>query len=491
MLRDPGTRLALSAAAFLAGALLVGAAPPAFAQATAYDVLGQSEIDENPGDPQSLNEMVAKVKDMQAQGKNRGEIAQFISGVVDRRLSSTNRVSAAGGDSYGVFLPGPTEAFGGTPSEWSKRFETFTSQRESFGLPGGAFARSEPSERANWAWNNGVGNCREAQAISYTILSRAGIPAHMVQSNAGNGHDFVVIGATPAANMGDPTTWGADAWVVDGWTGDALTAEQALKSPHHANGGKAEMSDRTGTLAHPERDKRWAELEGKGILVLQVIDKATRRGIDRLGVRIEAGDASVSGATSNGGRFTTNLPVGPAKVTVLGTSQYAGASVSVEMAERETREVSVALEQMAEEAPPVAPAASGSLIGQGRAEYPVWITGAARFEHKEGALTVQMVIDLDRGTVGGQIGGSLSAVVVSGKDRQNVSSTMNGSFRGSYHGSPDVGTFDGVADVLETAMGQRVPVRGRFSGTLRGPWVECTFFLDVNRIVFRFPVRPR
>ena len=54
-------------------------------------------------------------------------------------------------------------------------------------------------------------------------LEAAGIDVRVFNSNAGGGHEFTVVGLAPGADPNDPSTWGPDARVVDGWTGRSLT----------------------------------------------------------------------------------------------------------------------------------------------------------------------------------------------------------------------------------------------------------------------------
>lgn len=441
-------------------------------------------------DPASLDLTIDRIRTMHEQNSSNREIAVYLSAVIDRRLSSTNRVSFSGGDSYGMFLPGPAEALGGAKSEWSRRFDRFNQDRETFGKQLGGISRSDLTERAIWSWDNRVGNCNEAQAVSYYILSRAGIPARTITSNAGSGHDFVVIGATEGFNANKPSTWGPDAMVVDGWTGEALTPAEASESSYHGNEGQATMSDRTGVIVKPDQDRFWSELSGKGILFVHVTDKKTKHGIDGATVRVQGNDVNVTETTSHGGKVTLTLPVGNADIQVTPPSQdYEPASRTAEISEQRRLEVSIALEPVMEEEIIPLPVAAGRLVGEGSVPYAMQASGAVRVTNNRGQLTLNMSIDVEKQSVSGTLDGSFSATLISDQSQEQVSATLTGPISGSFSGTANSGTFNGTTSLTQSGTGGTVQGSGSFSGSLSNGGVYCLMLLGEDRFEFRFPVR--
>jgi hypothetical protein len=334
-----------------------------------------------------------------------------------------------------------------------------------------------------------VGNCNEAQAMSYYILSRAGIPARTISSNAGSGHDFTVIGVTPQFNANDPSTWGPEAMVVDGWTGEALTPAEARESAYHGNSGQAAMSDRTGVIVKPNQDRFWEELVGKGILFVQVLDKKTSKGLDGVSVRVRGEEVNVTESTTNGGNVTMTLPAGKVDIQVVPpTGDYTPSSSSADIGERRRINLAIPLESVtrAETEPP--PVAAGRLEGQGSAPYAAEASGAVRVVNNRGLLTLKMIIDIQNNSVSGSLGGSFSATLVSDDFQENISATLNGPITGRFSGNVNSGQFQGTVSVTQSGTGGTARGSGRFSGTLSNGRVHCVMLLAEDRFEFRFPV---
>lgn len=433
-------------------------------------------------DPESIEATIAKIKKMREAGALNDKIASYLSGVVDRRLSSDNTVSYSGGDSYGLFLPGAFEMFGGEKSEWSKRFEHFNNEREYFGKTGskGVIRRSDLTERAYWAWNNQVGNCNEAQSISYYVLSQAGIPARPVTSDAGNGHDFVVIGCDPGFQANDPTTWGPWAMVVDGWTGDALTPQEAFESWHHSNRGKATMSDRTNEIVKPQQDKLWEEMEGKGILFIVVSDKKTKKPIKGVNVQVYSEQGNISQTTSAKGFVTFTLPVGNVQIHIPATFQkYTGASTSAQIKERRRKVIKISLKPAFKTpAPAPTPEPKPPILSEPK---DILLTGTNKWKTQNGGSgKIKLTIDLATGKVTGSISGRHPSV-------RGTMATLRGQINGTYTGDAESGSMNG--SVKYNPRGIRGGVRigsDELHGTLENAVIDGSFYGGRIKKTFRY-----
>lgn len=443
-------------------------------------------------DPHSLDETVRYVANMRLAGSSNQEIAQYVSRVVDRRLSSTNRISFSGGDTYGLFIPGPAEIAGGNRSEWSRRFDRYDRERESFGKPQDEITRSDLTERAIWSWANRVGNCNETQAITYYILSNAGIPARTIASNARSGHDFVVIGFAHGFDPAVPSSWGPDAYVVDGWTGDALSAQESYESSYHHDRGRATLTDRTAIIVRPDQDRRWKELEGKGILFVQIVDKKTKKGLDGVSVRASAPGINETQTASNGGKVTFVLSaVGAVSIHAASPSEdYQTVRSSTEIRERRRVEVTLPLERIQEISQPPPARAVQSLKGQGTVSYAAQAWGDVRIINNKGSLTLTLTVDLENESVSGELKGSFSATLVGEDFRQEISTVLSGSIAGGYSGNVHSGQFrGGTAKATQSGFGGTVRGSGNFSGGVSNGQARCDVTLAGESFKFRFPVR--
>ncbi|MBV8757060.1 MAG: hypothetical protein JO257_07295, partial [Deltaproteobacteria bacterium] len=195
-------------------------------------------------DPNELDDVVAEVKAMRARGASNADIAAYVTGVVDRRITNFNSFE---GDiaktrswlSSGEWRYIVNDGISGTgiaaspgtkaqpaidpdqaPNEFD-RWEKFDEEREHVDVTPGRYYE----DRARWAWKNGFGQCAENSAVTYYILKSAGIPAQMVEVP---GHAFTVMGIAPDAKGEDLDTWGKDAYIVDSWHGISPQAQRSF-----------------------------------------------------------------------------------------------------------------------------------------------------------------------------------------------------------------------------------------------------------------------
>lgn len=169
---------------------------------------------------ESLGDIIKKVRDMYAQGVERTTIAAYITEKVDARIKSTNN----------------DEIFE-DPLNW---FRLLGQRNLNTELESEAY-----NDVANVAWTNGLGNCEENSAIVYYILKKAGVPENVrIVRNAK--HSFTVWDIHPSATIGEPSTWGDNALVVDPWLGRTTTREEVESGRWFMNGDpNVELTDWT------------------------------------------------------------------------------------------------------------------------------------------------------------------------------------------------------------------------------------------------------
>ncbi len=167
-------------------------------------------------DPDTLDEAVRVVRTLDQAGTPRDEIAAWLTGVLDRRMVNVNsfeRMSIPG-NWLSVFGESAADkAFG----EWRDRNDF------------------DYRHTAEWAWENRLSQCSEQANTAYYILKHAGVAGN-VRILTAPGHEIAVWGMADGADPNDPTTWGGDAWVVDGWLGKALSAAEAQENPYLKGG---------------------------------------------------------------------------------------------------------------------------------------------------------------------------------------------------------------------------------------------------------------
>lgn len=183
-------------------------------------------------DPETLDEAVQMVRSLQQSGASNQRIGAWLSEVLDRRITNVNsleRMSIAGNWLRIFGESAADRAFG----EWRDGNEDYDYRKS-----------------AAWAWANRLGQCNEHACTAYYILKRAGVAGDLRILVAPN-HEFVVWGMSPGAIADDPTTWGDDACVVDGWLGKATTAHGALTGTYYKGGGSRVLDDATRKYDQP------------------------------------------------------------------------------------------------------------------------------------------------------------------------------------------------------------------------------------------------
>lgn len=284
-------------------------------------------------DPATLEALITRVRTMQESGATNQAIASYLAGVTDRRLSSNNRFSLAGNDFYTQLWDYP----GGTrtgrllenPSQRDRDWRQ--DDRE-------VISQSAVTSKALWAWNNRVGNCNEAMSVTYYVLQQAGLLAQALEKP---GHDYTVLGMAADANPNDPRTWGPNAVIVDGWTGEAVPAAQAVKNTRYVTAnGEGVVFVSAGY--NPRADTRYEEMDGKGII--RVFVKRQDEGVAVDGVSVAAG--GVTATTGNGGRAVlTGVPAGVQVVSATppGEAWLMPGSVSLTVASRRKYNATITL----------------------------------------------------------------------------------------------------------------------------------------------------
>lgn len=173
-----------------------------------------------PEDPTALDGAIQAVRDMEQAGVPRAQIASWLTGVLDRRVVNVNsfeRMSIPG-NWLSVFGESSADkAFG----EWR--------DRNDFNY----------RNTAEWTWEHGLGQCSEHANTAYYILKQAGVAGN-VRILTAPGHEIAVWGMADGADPNNPTTWGDQAWVVDGWLGEALSPAEALQNPYLKGAGSGE-----------------------------------------------------------------------------------------------------------------------------------------------------------------------------------------------------------------------------------------------------------
>ncbi|MCR3923055.1 MAG: hypothetical protein NUK65_11170 [Firmicutes bacterium] len=172
-------------------------------------------------EPKTLDEAVALVQQMVADGGSRDDIALAVKNMVDNRVTNVNSLERMT-DWRNWFL-----LFADNPKE--KDFDDFRAR--------GNF---DYDETAKWLWNSQYGQCEEISSLTYYILTKAEVEGNVriLSTSAGNGHNFVVWGMQDGADPNNPDTWGSQARIVDGWGGKTLTAEDAADDQLYIQEGR-------------------------------------------------------------------------------------------------------------------------------------------------------------------------------------------------------------------------------------------------------------
>ena len=301
---------------------------------------------------QTLDEVIAKVKAMKARGASNDDIARYVSLTVDNRM-----VNANGWE--GVWYRWGTW----NTAEWAKH-EGYLRDRENVSKGDG----NDAANRARWAWNLQYGQCGEASAITYTILTQAGVPSKMVEVP---GHAYTVIGLNPNQDVTRQDEWGDNVRVVDGWLGDSFTPSEARSNftvtPGPANSnydrtggrlGPSSMSNEPKAKLHDATDGNDAETIRKkhsqgaakgGVHVIVVGPKG--QGVPGAVASLSGPSSGQSVADSSGWAYFSNLKAGAQYVVNVVPPAGAGmkaAAASFTVIERKQLPLRVRLERTEE-----------------------------------------------------------------------------------------------------------------------------------------------
>ncbi|MDA3935887.1 MAG: hypothetical protein PF636_03350 [Actinomycetota bacterium] len=189
----------------------------------------------------TIEDAVAYIKQLSAEGRSRAEIAAEVTEIVDNRVTNVN--------SWERVLKWPNMLpFGSSFNTDEDDFDKFREQKNSF----------DNDVAADWVWNSRYGQCEECGCLSYYLLQQAEVEGNVRIYSSAEGastHDFVVWGLEEGADPNDPSTWGDDAYAVDGWQGVTLDREGAAANKHMFNNGEANIADRT--RAHDDSAPVW------------------------------------------------------------------------------------------------------------------------------------------------------------------------------------------------------------------------------------------
>jgi len=248
--------------------------------------------------PQTLDDFSKTVAQMRRVGASDSEIAEWMSVTIDQRLEASNKPQ---GES--LFNPYKSGSVADRKLRWQAVDNVMSG---SDGLPGKPMPDGQlGAHLAEAAWENEVGNCCESANVALEALRRAGIDARLFNTAIGGGHEFVVIGLAPNADPNDPSTWGENARVIDGWIGHSLTPAETFEQKHIFNGqhttaeGKPLVSDQTSAYVDLKQKKAFDEFGNKGLLNVTVLDEASKP-VAGVTVRISADPPQEQTSTAQG-----------------------------------------------------------------------------------------------------------------------------------------------------------------------------------------------
>jgi hypothetical protein len=274
-------------------------------------------------DPDTLEAAAAEVAAMRERGASWREIAEYVTEVVDGRITNGNGME---GDfaRYWDYYAGNDETF----NRWTR----YEDERERLPETPGR----EYEARARWAWDLRYGHCAETSAIAYLILRRGGVPARIMEIP---GHSFTIVGDLPdGARVDDMTTWGNQVSIADGWYGqsgrviDGINRNALPAWDRGAWGFPRDPRRGDVTVTAYDSDVRYEqEFVSRGTITGSVIDAATREPMVGATVDIHGDVVRTSTAAGAGGRFGQGrLPVGTYQVTARANGRSASASVTVQ-----------------------------------------------------------------------------------------------------------------------------------------------------------------
>jgi len=195
-----------------------------------------------------MEDVIQQVKNMKDHGASNREIAEFITRVVDRRITNANSVE--GSWSRGIISYAIDYYSSGyfVLTEGLEKDKKYMKERENLG--GRKTPGKEYADRAQWAWDLKYGACNEISNITYHILKEAGIKDAKILEIPG--HNFTVFGLDPGAKVSDPRTWGKDAVVADGWQGKTYNSDSAFTNKYIGDKGNKQPLDVTTTYDNPK-----------------------------------------------------------------------------------------------------------------------------------------------------------------------------------------------------------------------------------------------
>ncbi len=328
---------------FLAALLVAAALLPQWASAFDPDEFEKAYFSGKLPTPDSLDEFKAQVAWMREHGAKTSEISEHMSKVIDQRLDASNKLR--GGES--IFNPFKTGAVNARKERW-KAFDRALDPE--LNLPGkGLDAGLRYEHAAKAAWEYQVGNCNASACLAYYILKESGIDSRLLTSTAGGGHEFVVIGLGPNADVNDPSTWGENARVVDGWFGRSLTADEAKDNRYHFAGettnpnGSPRVIDTTRVYDDQKVHKAWEAMGEKGYLTV-FVKGPDGNGVGGVTVTLSSQEGQ-SAATNGSGmaRFMCYPGAVTATASVAADSGLEGASASAQVETKRNVEITLTL----------------------------------------------------------------------------------------------------------------------------------------------------
>jgi hypothetical protein len=167
-------------------------------------------------DPQTLDEAVQMVRSLEQQGVHRSAISTWLSEVLDRRVTNINSLER-------MTIPANWLSVFGESAE-DKAFREWRDR-----------ADFDYRNTAEWTWENRIGQCSEHANTAYYILKQAGVAGN-VRILGAPGHEVAVWGIADGADPNDPSSWGTEAWVVDGWLGQALSPAEVQDNKYFKGG---------------------------------------------------------------------------------------------------------------------------------------------------------------------------------------------------------------------------------------------------------------
>ena len=156
----------------------------------------------------SLGKVIAKTKEMYERGEDKRKIAEWLTGVIDKRIICSNNSEA---------LRRPI---------WASMQVYWTRNDPS--------NSGEYNDIANASWSRQYGNCEENSAVAYYILKKAGVKEN-VRVLRTKSHSFCVWDMPATAVTNDPSTWG-EGMIVDPWYGSVLDGSEARDNYWFQNG---------------------------------------------------------------------------------------------------------------------------------------------------------------------------------------------------------------------------------------------------------------